>query len=278
MLSSVSASEIAMLLAALLAGGVLTGLIAGMLGVGGGGVIVPVLYEVFGALGVDESVRMQLCVGTSLAIIIPTAFTSHRAHMAKGAVLPGVVRTWRLPAIAGIITGSAIAAVVEGWVLQAAFVAIISLLGTKSLIGRNDIMIADHLPGATTMRIYGFFLGLASSLVGISGGGIATNILLLYGVPIHAAVATSAGIGIIIPIPGVIGYAVAGWPHISELPLLSVGYVSVIGFLCIAPVAAVVAPFGARFAHRLSRRQLEVGFGSFLLLIAARFLYAIIHG
>ncbi|QRG05305.1 sulfite exporter TauE/SafE family protein [Xanthobacter dioxanivorans] len=278
MLQSVPLDELAVLLAALLAGGVLTGLIAGLFGVGGGGVIVPVLYEVFGIIGVSDSVRMQLCVGTSLAVIIPTAITSQRAHMAKGAVLPGVVRTWRAPAIIGIIAGSAIAAVAPGRVLQAAFVLVIGLLGLKSLVGRNDITVSDHLPGAGAMRAYGFFIGLASSLVGISGGGIATNILLLYGVPIHAAVATSAGIGIIIPIPGVIGYAIAGWPHLSELPPLSIGYVSVIGFLCIAPLAAFVAPFGARLAHRLARRHLEMAFGLFMLLIAARFLYAVITG
>ncbi|MFG1179638.1 sulfite exporter TauE/SafE family protein [Xanthobacter versatilis] len=278
MLSSISTHELVLLAGAMLAGGVLTGLIAGMLGIGGGGVIVPVLYEVFGVLGVDDSLRMQLCVGTSLAIIIPTAISSHNAHMKKGAVLPGVVRNWRVPAIAGIVTGSAIAAVVAGWVLQAVFVVVISLLGLKSLLGRNDIRIAEHLPGPGAMRAYGFVIGLASSLVGISGGGIATNILLLYGVPIHAAVATSAGIGIIIPIPGVIGYAIAGWPHLSQLPPLSLGYVSVIGFVCIAPVAALVAPFGARLAHRLGRRQLEIGFGLFLLLVASRFLVAIIWG
>lgn len=96
--------------------------------------------------------------------------------------------------------------------------------------------------------------------------------------PIHAAVATSAGIGVIIPIPGVIGYAVAGWPHLAELPPLSIGYVSVIGFLCLAPVATLVAPFGARLAHRLSRRHLEISFGLFLLAIGMRFLVAIVHG
>lgn len=278
MLQSVPFNELAFLFAALLAGGVLTGLIAGLFGVGGGGVIVPVLYEVFGIIGVSDSVRMQLCVGTSLAVIIPTALTSHRAHMEKGAVLPGVVRTWRLPAIVGIIAGSAIAAVAPGRVLQAAFVLVIGLLGLKSLLGRNDITVSDHLPSAMAMRGYGFFIGLASSLVGISGGGIATNILLLYGVPIHAAVATSAGIGIVIPIPGVIGYAIAGWPHLSELPPLSIGYVSVIGFLCIAPLAALVAPYGARLAHRLARRHLEIAFGLFMILIAGRFLYAVIAG
>lgn len=278
MLASIPASEIALLIVAMLVGGVLTGLLAGLFGVGGGGVIVPVLYEVFGALGVEDTLRMKLCVGTSLAIIIPTALASHRAHAAKGAVLPGVVKTWRLPAVAGILTGSAIAAFAAGWVLQAVFVAIISLLGIKSLIGRNDIRIADHLPGAATMRGFGFFIGLASSLVGISGGGLSTNILLLYGVPIHAAVATSAGIGVVIPIPGVIGYAIAGWPHLADLPPLSVGYISLIGIVCIAPVAALVAPVGARLAHRLSRRKLEIAFGVFLMLVASRFLVAIFYG
>ncbi len=146
------------------------------------------------------------------------------------------------------------------------------------MLGRNDMRLSDHLPGRLVLSTYGYFLGLASSLVGISGGGISTNILLLYGVPIHAAVATSAGIGMIIPIPGVIGFAVAGWPHLSELPPLSLGYVSVIGFLCMAPMSALAAPLGARLAHRMSRRALEVGFGAFLLMVATRFLYGLIFG
>lgn len=278
MLSSVSWGDIATLCLALLAGGILTGIIAGLFGVGGGGVVVPVLYEVFRIIGVEESVRMQLCVGTSLAIIIPTAITSYRTHQKKGAVLPGIVKRWRLPAIIGIITGSIIAAWVPGWVLKAAFVLVVGLLALKSLIGRNDIRVADDLPGTGAMSAYGFVIGLASSLVGISGGGIATNILLLYGVPIHAAVGTSAGIGIFIPLPGVIGYAIAGWPHLSALPPLSLGYVSVIGFALMAPIAAYCAPIGARLAHRLSRRQLEIGFGAFLLLVASRFLVAIFWG
>lgn len=278
MLSAVPWNELAYLTVALIAGGVLSGLLAGMFGVGGGGIIVPVLYEVFGVLGVDESVRMQLCVGTSLAIIIPTSFVSYRAHAARGAVLPEVLAAWRLPAIAGILCGSLVAAIVQGWVLQLVFITIISFLGLKSVLGRNDMRLSDHLPGRLVLSVYGYFLGLASSLVGISGGGISTNILLLYGVPIHAAVATSAGIGMIIPIPGVIGFAVAGWPHLSELPPLSLGYVSVIGFLCMAPMSALAAPLGARLAHRMSRRALEVGFGAFLLMVATRFLYGLIFG
>jgi uncharacterized membrane protein YfcA len=269
-------NEIVFLALALLAGGVVTGVLAGMFGVGGGGVMVPVLYEVFRAAGVDESLRMQLCIGTSLAVIIPTSYMSYRAHAARGAVLPGVLTSWRLPAIGGMLTGTAIAAVVDGWVLQAIFLGIIGVLGIKSVIGRNDIRIAGQLPGKVGLAVIGYFLGLAASLVGISGGGLATNILLLYGVPIHAAVATSAGIGMIIPIPGVIGYAIAGWPHVSELPPLSLGYVSVIGFLCMAPLSMVFAPYGARLAHRLPHRALEVGIGVFFLLIAARFFLALV--
>ncbi|MGR7997116.1 MULTISPECIES: sulfite exporter TauE/SafE family protein [unclassified Xanthobacter] len=275
MLSSIAWSELAELSLALLAGGILTGLIAGLLGVGGGGVMVPVLYEVFRVMGVEDSVRMQLCVGTSLAVIIPTAITSYRAHQKKGAVRPDVLRQWYLPAIAGILVGSAIAAAVSGWVLQAAFVLIITGLAIKSLLGRDDIRLGETLPGRRAMLGYGFFIGLASALVGISGGGLATNVLLLYGVPIHVAVATSAGIGIIVPIPGIIGYAVAGWPHLAELPPLSLGYVSVIGFVLMAPLSALFAPVGARIAHRLSRRHLEIAFGVFLLIVASRFVVAI---
>lgn len=278
MLTAIPWNDVAFLVGALLVGGVLTGLIAGMLGVGGGGVMVPILYEVFGVMGVDASIRMQLCVGTSLAVIIPTSILSYRAHKAKGAVLPNVLKQWRMPAITGIIIGSAIAALVAGWVLQVVFVVVIASLGLKSLLGRNDIRIGETLPGKGMMRFYGLVIGLASSLVGISGGGISTNFLLLYGVPIHAAVATSAGIGIFIPIPGVIGYAIAGWQHLPELPPFSLGYVSVIGFLLMAPVSALVAPYGARFSHRLSRRHLEIIFGVFLLLIASRFLYALVMG
>ncbi|TCT02847.1 sulfite exporter TauE/SafE family protein [Aquabacter spiritensis] len=278
MLTALSWGDIAALVAPLLIGGVVTGILAGLLGVGGGAVIVPVLYEVFRAVGVDESVRMQLCVGTSLAIIVPTSLQSYRTHKARGAVIPGVLRTWSIPAILGIVTGSAIAAVVEGWVLQAAFVVIALLMATKVLSGRDDWRIAGELPGRRMMWVYGFIVGLAASLIGISGGGLATILLSLYGVPIHAAVATAAGIGMLVPIPGVIGYAIGGWPHLSELPPLSIGYVSLLGFACMAPVSTLVAPFGARLAHSLSRRALEIGFGVFLLLMAARFFIAIVWG
>lgn len=127
------------------------------------------------------------------------------------------------------------------------------------------------------MWAYAFVIGLAASLIGISGGGLATMVLTLYGVPIHAAVATAAGIGMLIPIPGIIGYAIGGLPHMADLPPFSIGYVSLLGFVCMAPVSSLAAPLGARMAHALSRRQLEIGFGVFLLIMASRFLVAIVR-
>lgn len=265
-----------MLAVPLLAGGVFTGLLAGVLGVGGGALIVPVLYEVFRAMGVEESVRMQLCVGTSLAIIVPTSLQSYRAHKARGAVLPEVLKVWSLPAFVGVSLGSLLAAVVQGWVLQSAFIVIALIMATKALAGRTDWRIGDTLPSRPVQSAYACFIGMMAALVGISGGGLVTMVLSLYGVPIHVAVATSAGIGMVIPLPGIIGYAIGGWPHLPDLPPLSIGYVSLIGFACMAPVSTAVAPLGARLAHRLSRRALEIGFGSFLLLIAARFFLAIV--
>ena len=126
------------------------------------------------------------------------------------------------------------------------------------------------------MRSYGFLIGLASSLMGISGGSLATMVLTIYGKPIHKAVATSAGIGVPITIAGALGYVLAGLPHEAALPALSLGFVSLIGVALIAPISSWVAPMGARLAHALPRRQLEIGFGIFLIVAAARFLVSLV--
>ncbi|HEV2099171.1 MAG TPA: sulfite exporter TauE/SafE family protein, partial [Stellaceae bacterium] len=120
-----------------------------------------------------------------------------------------------------------------------------------------------------------FLIGLASSLMGISGGSLVTMVLTLYGRPIHRAVATAAGVGVPITMAGTFGYILAGLPHQAMLPPLSIGFVSVIGVALIAPISSFVAPFGARLAHRLSRRRLEIGFGVFLLIVSARFILSL---
>jgi uncharacterized membrane protein YfcA len=268
----VPAGELALLAAAIIAGGVITGLLAGLFGIGGGAVIVPVLYEVFRILGVADEVRMQLCIGTSLAIIVPTTVRSYLAHRARGAVLPRIVRVWALPAVAGVAVGSLTAALAPGAVLKIAFVLVASIIAAKLLLGREIWRIASELPGRIAMAAYGFLIGLASSMMGVSGGSISSMVLTLYGKPIHNAVATSAGVGVPITIAGTLGYVLAGLPHQSSLPPLSIGFVSLIGVALMAPISAMTAPLGARLAHALPRRQLEVAFGIFLLAIGLRFL------
>jgi uncharacterized membrane protein YfcA len=265
-------AELTGLAAAIVAAGIVTGLLAGLFGIGGGAIIVPVLYEVFRLQGVPEAVRMQLCIGTSLAIIVPTALRSYRAHRAQGLVIPEVMRQWAVPSIIGVAVGSAAAAIAPAALFEAAFAVIAGLIATKLLVGGDSWVLGDELPGAATMRLYGFAVGLGSSLMGISGGSLVTMILTLYRKSIHQAVATAAGIGVPITLAGAIGYALAGLPHRTLLPPLSLGFVSLIGVVMIAPVSSYVAPFGARLAHRAPRRGLEIGFGLFLLAAALRFL------
>jgi uncharacterized protein len=267
-------SELAILAAAVAGGGVVTGIMAGLFGIGGGAVIVPVLYEVFGALDVPEEVRMQLCIGTSLAIIVPTVLRSYFAHRSKNVGLEGVVRKWTLPAIAGVATGAAIAVVAPASLFKAAFAVIAGVIAIKLLFGRESWRLADDLPRSPVLPLLGYLIGLSSSLMGVSGGAVGNMIIMLCGKTIHAAAATSAGLGVPIAIVGTIGFMLAGLPHQSLLPPLSIGYVSLIGFAVMAPVSSYVAAFGARLAHRTPRRRLEIIFGLYLAVMAIRFVIA----
>jgi uncharacterized membrane protein YfcA len=276
MFLDVPLGELAWLAAAILVSGAVTGILAGLFGIGGGALIVPALYEVFRILGVPEEVRMQLCIGTSLAIIVPTTIRSYWAHRERGEGIREVVRLWAVPAVVGVAIGALLAAFAPATLFKIAFVVIISMIAIKLLFGRESWRIADELPGQATMTFYGFLVGLCSSLLGISGGSVSNTILMLYGRPIHNSVAISAGLGVPISLAGTVGYALAGLRYQALLPPLSVGFVSVIGLVLMAPVSSFVAVYGARLAHAMSRRRLEIAFGLFLLAVAARFVVSLV--
>jgi uncharacterized protein len=276
MFLGVGLHEIVWLALALLIGGVIAGFLAGLFGVSGGSVIVPVLYEGFRVLGVAEDVRMQLCLGTSIAIVVLTTTRSYLAHRTKGVVIAGVIRQWALPSIIGVACSSAIAAFAPAEVMKLAFVVIASSIGLKFLFASDRWHLGDDLPGRVPMALYGFGIGFAGTLMGVSGGAISTIVLTLYGKPIHSAVATSAGVAVPITMAGTLGFILAGLPHQAELPPLSLGFVSLIGLAVTAPIASFVAPYGAHLAHRLSRRTLEIAFGSFLLAVSLRFVVSVI--
>ena len=269
-------NELLLLACAIVAGGVAAGLLAGLFGVGGGVIAVPVLYEVFGLLGVPDSVHMQLCIGTSLAIMVPTSIQSYRTHRLAGAVLTDVVRQWTPGVIVGIAIGSAIATVAPSPVFKIAFIVIAAIIAGKLLFAQESWRFGDDLPQHPLARLYGLAVGLMASLTGVSGGSLCTMVLTLYDKPIHQAVATSAGVVVPITLAGTLGYIVAGLPHQRELPPLSIGFVSLIGFVLMAPVASVTAPYGARMAHALPRRALEIAFGLFLLAASMRFLVSLL--
>jgi uncharacterized membrane protein YfcA len=276
MLPDVPLGELAWLAAAIILSGVVTGILAGLFGIGGGAVIVPALYEVFRILGVPEEVRMQLCIGTSLAIIAPTTIRSYLAHRARDQGIREVVRQWAGPAIVGVTTGALLAAFAPGIVFKVAFVVIVSFIAVRLLFGRDSWRLGDDLPGRPAMTFYGFLIGLCSSLLGVSGGSLSNLVLMLYGKSIHNAVAISAGLGVPISIAGAVGYALAGLRHQALLPPLSIGFVSIIGLVLMAPVSSFVAVYGARLAHAMSRRRLEIALGLFLLAVAVRFLVSLL--
>lgn len=272
----VPVNELLWLALLIVAGGIVTGILAGLFGIGGGGVIVPVLYEVFRVLGVAEDVRMQLCIGTSIAIIVPTTLRSYHTHMKEGVAAAEIVRQWTVPAIIGVCIGATLAAFAPSSVFKFAFIFFCLVIGGKMLFGKESWRLGSSMPGKALMSVYGFIIGLASSMIGVSGGSISNLVLSLYGKPIHTAVATSAGVGVPITIVGTITYVLAGWPHLTQLPPLSIGFVSLFGLVLMAPVSSFTAGYGARLAHRLSRRKLEVAFGIFLMAVALRFLISLI--
>ncbi len=276
MIAGIPLNDLIFLAVSLVAAGAVTGLLAGLFGVGGGAVIVPVLYEVFRVIGVPEEVRMPLVVGTSLAVIIPTSIRSYRAHLAKGLVDTSIIKIWAVPVVLGVLGGSFIARYAPPDVFKAVFVAVAFASAMRLLFASDRWKLGDDMPGPFLMRVYGLIIGVLSSLMGIGGGQLSSLFMTFYGRPIHQAVATSSGLGILISIPGALGYIYAGWPKMDLLPPLSLGYVSFIGFLLFIPTSIWTAPIGARLAHRLSKRRLEVAFGIFLLVVCARFFWSLI--
>lgn len=254
--------------------GAATGLLAGLFGVGGGAISVPILFFAFGRIGVPDAVAMPLAVGTSLAIIIPTSIKSARGHFARGAVDMTIVRAWALPILLGVSVGAFVARFAAPWVFQAVFVLVAGTNAIKLLFGKESWRVAEDLPKGAALRVYGGLVGLASALMGIGGGAISNLILTLHGRPIHQSVATSAAVGVLISIPGAIGYVLAGWGK-AGLPVGSLGFVSLLGFALIVPTTLLTTNIGVRLAHRLSRRSLEMAFGTFLTLVSLRFILAL---
>lgn len=252
----------------------LTGILSGLLGIGGGGILVPVLYEVFRVLDVVEAVRMHLAVGTSLVVIIPTSLRSFASHRVKGGVDMSIVRSMALPIVLGVFAGTLIARLSSDVALKLVWVVTAVVMSAKLLFAPAEWRLGENVPGQFFRTIYGIFVGAISTMMSIGGGVFITTMMTLFGRPIHQAVGTSAGFGPMIAIPGAIGFIWAGWSE-PGLPPGSLGYVSLLGASLIIPASVFTAPIGVRLAHGFDRRTLELVFGVFLLIVSIRLLVSL---
>jgi uncharacterized membrane protein YfcA len=257
---------------AMLATGCVAGVLAGLFGIGGGIVIVPVLEAVLGFLGVDAAIRMHVAVATSLATIVPTSVSSARAHHRRGAVNVEIVKRWAVFVLVGALLGAWIASQVHSRVLAAVFATLALLVAAKMVLLPESRNLMDSVPRAPWVVAIPTAIGCFSSMMGIGGGTFSVITLTLFNEPIHRAVGTAALFGLVISLPGTAGFILTGW-HDPRLPPASLGYVNLLGLAAIAPTTVLMAPLGARIAHGFSAKKLSVFFGLFLVVVSARLFY-----
>lgn len=264
-------SEIALFIAALAAAGLFAGFVGGLFGIGGGVVVVPALFLVLSALGVDEAVRMHVAVGTSLSTIVSTSWRSLSTHAKAGAVDFDVLKSWGPWITLGALLGATAAGFANTEVLMIIFGCGLLLVAAQMGLGSPNWRLAPDLPTGVPRALLASSIGLLSALMGIGGGAFGVTIMTLCGRPIHRAVATASGFGAAIALPATIGYAIAGWGR-AGLPPWSLGFVSLPGFVVLGVLTALTAPIGARLAHRLPQATLKRAFAVFLAIIALNML------
>ena len=259
---------------ALLAAGAVAGFTAGMFGIGGGAIMVPVLFFTFDALGYPPDVIMHMAVATSMSVIVVTAIRSAHGHHQKGAVDWGLVwprnplKSWGLwIGIGALLASVFIAARLSGAQLTLLFAIIIGLLSFQFIFGRPDWKLAPDVPGGAAPPIIGSGLGGLCALMGIGFGSIGVTLMILCGRRIHQAIGTAAAIGFFIGLPATVGYMISGI-GVSERPPFSIGYVNILGFAIMALATFLIVPLGVKTAHRLSQAKMRIVFGVFLLFIA----------
>ncbi len=256
----------------LLATGVIAGVLAGLLGVGGGIVIVPVLSWMLAVVALDPGVTQHLAVGTSLATIIPTAIASARSHNSKGSLDWAVLKAWAPALILGAAAGGVLSRYASGDVLRLVF-GIVALLVAANMMMPKQMVVADKLPESpSAVWTISGAVGVFSALMGIGGGTLAVPIQSAFSVQIRKAVGTASAMGLLIAVPAVIGFIWSGW-GVQGLPPLSVGYVSLPAVALIVPATYLCAPLGAGIAHRVDQPMLRRLFAIFLGITALRMLY-----
>lgn len=264
------------LLLALAGAGLFAGLVAGLFGIGGGAVIVPVLYFLLGGMGFDETAQ-HVAVATSLATIIATSSRSVMAHHRHGAVDWSVLKGWAPWIVLGALIGMVLAGYMSGRALTALFGAVAFVIALQFFFGRPDWRLADDMATGATRAGLGGAMGTLSALMGIGGGTFGVSLMTMSGRPIHQAIGTASGFGVAIGVPGAIAAIFTGFGK-EGLPPGSLGYVNIPAFVLIALLTVTMAPVGAALAHRMDGAALKKWFGVLLAIVAVRMLYNSILG
>ncbi len=259
------------MLALLVVIGAIAGVIAGLLGVGGGIVLVPAFFYAFGYLGYDSAQLMQICLATSLATIAVTSVRSVLAHHRRGAVDWAILRDWTPGLALGALIGVLVAASLRSETLQMIFGLLALCVGLYLLFGRSHWRIADTMPGLAMRSVLSPVMGFLSVLMGIGGGSFGVPTMMLYGVPIHRAVATAAGFGLAIAVPSVIGFLLVTVAPEGRPPF-TVGAVNLVAFAVVIATTLVTTPLGVRLAHALDAVPLKRAFAVFITLVALNML------
>lgn len=265
------------LVAGLLAAGALAGLIAGLLGVGGGIVMVPAMAIAFEVMGFDPGVYQHVAVATSLSVIIATGTTSTRAHYRRGAVMVDVLKVWGPPIVISSLIGGLMARLYSGDVLRIIFGFVAFFVALNVVLPVQRKLMANLGSSALSNRVTAAIVGYYSALMGIGGGSLSIPTLLAFGNSMHKAVGTGAALGVLLAVPGSIGFIVSGW-DVPGRPPLSLGYVNIPALLIIGVMAASIAPLGASLAHRLDQKYLKIVFTVFLLVVGSRMIWQALWG
>ncbi len=263
------------LIALLLGIGAFAGVLAGLLGVGGGIVLVPAFYYTFAGMGYESGSLMQVCVATSLATIIVTSTRSVLSHNRKGAVAWDILKAWAPGIVLGAAVGVLVASSLRSAALQAVFGGLGTFIALYMLLGRSDWRIAEEMPGPGLRAVLSTIVGFLSVLMGIGGGSFAVPIMTLHGRPIHRAVATAAGFGLIIALPSVLGFL---FVEVPGAPPYTLGAVNIPAFLLVIAMTTLTAPLGVRIAHALDPKPLKRVFGGFLTIVALNMLRKALMG
>ncbi|WP_309667994.1 sulfite exporter TauE/SafE family protein [Tabrizicola sp.] len=262
-------STLLMIMALLVVIGSLAGFVGGLLGVGGGIVLVPAFFYAFGALGYGGDSLMQICVGTSLATIVVTSIRSVSSHQKKGAVDWLVLKTWGPFLVISSALGVLVAAQVSSLALQAVFGALAGIAGLWLAAGRDDWRLGQRMPDQPVSGVLASAVGFFSALMGIGGGTFGVPLMTLFAMPIHRAVATASGFGVLIAVPAVIGFL---FVPVTNAPPWTIGAISIPAFLVVIGTTLATTPLGVRAAHAMNPKPLKRVFAVFLTLVALNML------